>query len=222
LGEENLTSEESLIFLKPDAVLRKKVGAAILQEFLNNKEMSILGFQEISISEELAKKHYQEHEGKAFFPWLVKSIRSAPVLVMIVQGNIQAIRNFLGATFVQKADPTNSIRGKYGIWGGVNSVHASDSLATGTRELELWRNLAKLQKDPTAVDKIKAYIKSWIKYKKDSTVQLRQLCKMLSENHNLKDEVTKKLIPLLKEDCPQVNDQTIRNFAEIIIENVLL
>lgn len=216
-----MTSEESLIFLKPDAVLRKKVGAAILQEFLNNKEMSILGFQEVRITEELAKKHYQEHDGKPFFPWLVKSIRSAPVLAMIVQGNIQAIRSFLGATFVQKADP-NSVRGKYGIWGGVNSVHASDSPATGARELELWKDFTKLQKDPKAIDKINAYIKKWIKYKKDSTVQLRQLCKMLSENHNLKDETNRKLIPLLKDDCPHVDDQTIRNFADVIVENVLL
>lgn len=221
MGEKNLTSEESLIFLKPDAVLRKKVGAAILQEFLNNKEMAILGFQEISISDDLAKKHYQEHEGKPFFPWLVKSIRSAPVLAMIVQGNIQSIRSFLGATFVQKADP-NSVRGKYGIWGGVNSVHASDSPTTGARELELWKNFAKLQKDPKALDKIKGYIKRWIKYKNDSTVQLRQLCKTLSENHNLKDEISKKLIPLLKADCPKANDQTIRNFADVIVENILL
>ncbi len=216
-----MTSEESLVFLKPDAVLRKKVGAAILQEFLNNKEMSILGFQELDISEELAKKHYQEHDGKSFFPWLVKSIRVAPVLAMIVQGNIPAIRSFLGATFVQKAD-SNSIRGQYGIWGGVNSVHASDSPATGARELDLWKNFAQLQKDPKAIDKIKAYIKKWIKYKKDSTTQLRQLCKTLSENHNLRDEINKKLIPLLKEDCQQTDDETIQNFADVIVENVLL
>ena len=221
MGENDLTSEESLIFLKPDAVLRKKVGAAVLQEFLKNKEMTILGFQEISITEELAKRHYQEHEGKPFFPWLVKSIRSAPVLAMIVQGNIQSIRSFLGATFVQKADP-GSIRGKYGIWGGVNSVHASDSPATGARELELWKNFAKLQKDSMATDKIEAYIKTWIKYKKDSTVQLRQYCKMLSENHSLKDETNRNLIPLLKGDCPHVDDQTIRNFSDVIVENVLL
>ncbi|MDD1778358.1 MAG: nucleoside-diphosphate kinase, partial [Candidatus Helarchaeota archaeon] len=179
------------------------------------------GFQEIRITEELARKHYQEHEGKPFFPWLVKSIRSAPVLAMIVQGNIQAIRSFLGATFVQKADPS-SVRGKYGIWGGVNSVHASDSPAAGARELELWNKFAQLQKDPKAIDKIKSYIKKWIKYKNDSTVQLRQVCKMLSENHNLKDETNRNLIPLLKEDCPQIDDQTIRNFIDVIIENVLL
>ena len=110
--------EESLVFLKPDAVLRRGIGAAILQQFLKNDDkFSILAFKEIQVSEDLAKEHYQEHEGKHFFPWLVKSLRTAPVLAMIIRGDIPQIRGFLGATFVQKAD-TNTIRGKYGIWGG--------------------------------------------------------------------------------------------------------
>jgi len=217
-----LTSEEEcLVFLKPDATLRKKIGAAILQEFLTNKEISILAFQEIHVDKQLAKKHYQEHEGKAFFPWLVKSICAAPVLAMIVQGNIQNIRTFLGATFVQKAE-LKTIRGRYGIWGGVNSVHCSDSPETGAKEVELWERLANLRRDSNAVKNIRAYIKKWIKYKKDSTHQLREACRTLSENPDAKEEINKRLISLLKEDCPNTDEEEIRNFAEIIVENVLL
>ncbi|MHA1649619.1 MAG: nucleoside-diphosphate kinase [Candidatus Helarchaeota archaeon] len=213
--------EESLVFLKPDAVLRKSIGAAILQEFLNKKEFSILAFKEIVVSEDLAKKHYKEHEKKHFFPWLVKAVRAAPVLAMIVQGEIKKIRDFLGATFVQKAEP-QSIRGKYGIWGGVNSVHASDSVETGLRELELWKKIANLEKDPDAVKKIKEYIEKWGSSKENNTLKLRNLCKKLTENPELKNQVYQDLIPLLKEDCPEANLNAIQNFAAIIIENVLL
>ena len=215
--------EVSLVFLKPDAVLRKSIGAAILQEFLNNDDkFSIIAFKEVEVSEELAKKHYQEHEGKFFYPWLVKSIRASPVLAMIIQGEIQQIRDFLGATFVHKAD-SDTIRGKYGIWGGINSVHASDSVETGRRELEIWSKMVNLQKDPSAVSKIQAYIREWIdKLKNKNIIQLRDLCKKLDENHSLKEEVYQDLIPILTEECLLSDSKSIQNFANILIENVLL
>jgi nucleoside-diphosphate kinase len=213
--------EESLIFLKPDAVLRRGIGAAILQEFLRNENFSIVAFKEVIVSEDLAKNHYHEHEGKHFFPWLIKAVRAAPVLAMIVQGEIKKIREFLGATFVQKADP-NTIRGKYGIWGGVNSVHASDGVESGLRELELWKKLAKLQKDPKALGKLQAYLKKWITYSKNNTLAMRALCKTLAETPTMKEQTYQQLIPLLKGDCPQADMPTIQNLANIIIENVLL
>ncbi|NVM52985.1 MAG: nucleoside-diphosphate kinase [Candidatus Helarchaeota archaeon] len=215
--------EESLVFLKPDAVLRRSIGAAILQEFLKNDDkFSIVAFKEVQVSADLAKKHYQEHEGKIFFPWLVKSICSAPVLAMIVQGEIQQIRDFLGATFVQKAE-LGTIRGRFGIWGGVNSVHASDSPENGRRELDLWKNLASLNKDLNALKKIKDYITKWINTLKEENVfKLRNLCRNLTENQSRKEEVHRDLTRILAEECPLSDTQTIRNFANIIIENVLL
>lgn len=213
--------EESLVFLKPDAVLRKNIGAAILQEFLNNKNFSILAFEKVVVSEDLAQKHYEEHKGKHFFPWLVKAVRAAPILAMIIQGEVQKIRDFLGATFVQKAEP-NTIRGKYGIWGGINSVHASDSVDSGLRELNLWRNLVNLQTDPEATRKVAVYIEKCNIKKKNNTSKIRRLCKKLAESPEIKERIYQQLVPLLKEDCPFIDSQIIQNFAEIIIENVLL
>ncbi len=215
--------EESLVFLKPDAVLRKGIGAAILQEFLKNaKKFSIMAFKEIEVSEELARKHYQEHEGKFFYTWLVKSLCAAPVLAMIVRGKIDAIREFLGATFVQKAE-LSSIRGKYGIWGGVNSVHASDSPESGRRELELWRMSAGLQKDPDAINKINQYIEKWIDTSKKNIVfELRNCCKRLAEKEITQEEVHGELTHLLTRECPLIDTKTLQNFVNIIIENVVL
>ncbi|NVM27334.1 MAG: nucleoside-diphosphate kinase [Candidatus Helarchaeota archaeon] len=215
--------EESLVFLKPDAVLRKGIGAAILQEFLKNAEkFSVKAFKEIIVSEQLARKHYQEHEGKFFFPWLVKCLCAAPVLAMIIQGDIETIREFLGATFVQKAE-SDSIRGKYGIWGGVNSVHASDSPESGRRELELWKNFTSLNEDLEAPKKIKDYIAKWIEtVKEENVIKLRDLCRNLAEGKSTREEVHREFIRILAEECPLSDTQTIRNFADIVIENVLL
>jgi len=213
---------ECLVFIKPDAFLRKGIGATILQDFLNNEDFSIIAFKEVQVSDDLAKIHYQEHEGKHFFPWLVKAIRASPVLVMIIQGEIQKIREFLGATFVQKANP-QTIRGKYGIWGGINSVHASDSSESGLRELDLWRNKADLQKDYEAPKKIQKYIKKWVNYSKtNNTIKLRELCKKLADKKITKEQLFEQLEVLLKEDCPFTDSKTLENFANIVIENILL
>ncbi len=215
--------EECLVFLKPDAVLRRCIGAAILQEFLKNDDkFSIVAFKEIQVSEELAQEHYKEHKEKYFFPWLVKSIRSAPVLAMIVRGPIQQIRDFLGATFVQKAE-ANTIRGKYGIWGGVNSVHASDCAESGIRELELWNTMVQLEKDAEASEKIQSYINIWSQdLNKENTLKIRELCEKLAENKTTKEQIYSELANLLKLECPEIEDKTIEHFTTIIIENILI
>ncbi|MHA1267651.1 MAG: nucleoside-diphosphate kinase [Candidatus Helarchaeota archaeon] len=216
--------EKCLVFLKPDAVLRKCVGAAILKDFLQTQEkFKILGIKEVQVNEQLARKHYAEHEGKAFFPWLIKSLCSAPVLAMIIEGHIENIREFLGATFVQKAAP-DTIRGKYGIWGGVNSVHASDSIETANRELKLWQKTTGLEDEHDVEKKVKRIIKEWCNNEigTGNTFKIRELCRKLAENKLTKDEIFSQLTVLLTEDCPQSDQQTIMKFTEIIIENILL
>jgi len=213
-----------LVFVKPDAVLRKCTGAAILQEFLDNQDkFSIRAFKEIQVSDDLAKKHYAEHEGKLFFPWLIKSLCSASVLAMIIEGKIEEIRDFLGATFVQKADP-HTIRGKYGIWGGVNSVHASDSQDNGRRELALWKLQAGLKKEPGVIKKIEQYIQECRieNLNPANTIKIREMCKQLADKQLSRAQILEDIIELLKEDCPQCDLVTLRKFADIIIENVLI
>ena len=215
--------DESLVFLKPDAVLRRSIGAAILQEFLENSDkFTILAFKEVQVSATLAKKHYQEHEGKPFFPWLVKSVQAAPVIAMIVRGSVQQIRSFLGATFVQKAEAT-TVRGKYGVWGGVNSVHASDSSESAQRELELWNELVQLKKDTNAVEEIKEYIAKWIEaLNAENTAKIREICGKIADNQITQEDALQGLINILKNECPIADARNIENFAAIVIENILL
>jgi hypothetical protein len=140
---------------------------------------------------------------------------------MIIQGDVQKIRDFLGATFVQKAGP-NTIRGKYGIWGGVNSVHASDSVESGIRELELWEKIVTLQKEPNVTSKITGYIEKWQCNEENNTPQLRDLCRAISETPEIKDKIYPQLISLLQKECPSSDIRSIHSFANIIIENILL
>lgn len=129
--------QTTLIFLKPDTLQRGLMGP-ILQRF-EQKGLTFVGMKLMSVSEELATKHYAEHAERPFFPGLLKFITSSPVLVCAVQGvnAIAVCRNLIGATNGQKAD-AGTIRGDYGMSGGNNLIHGSDSPESAQRELALW------------------------------------------------------------------------------------
>ena len=125
--------------------------SALVLRTLLDRGYKVIAFHEMKVPESLAKMHYAVHEKKPFFPWLVEFLSSAPVLAMILEADdvIQGVRDALGATFVQKADP-NALRGKYGIWAGINIAHASDAPETAAKEIELWTTEGGLVEDANA------------------------------------------------------------------------
>ncbi len=126
--------ERSLIIVKPDAVQRGLIGE-IIKRF-EQRGLRIIGLKLVHVTEELAKKHYAEHEGKPFFEGLVSYITSAPVVLMVLEGKnaIAAARTTIGSTRPHEA-AAGTIRGDLGMDVGRNLVHGSDSPASGEREV---------------------------------------------------------------------------------------
>jgi nucleoside-diphosphate kinase len=182
---------------------------------------NVVAFREMKVSEALAKLHYDVHKEKSFFPWLVDFISSAPVLAMIFEGNdvIQGVRDALGATFVQKADPT-SLRGKYGIWAGINIAHASDASETADNEIKLWTTEGGLSETPDAQEEAEAYIKKYEVGDADYTMELRNVVKSAIENRDLSDDVLKSLIQFLEKDSKGIASDDIRALASAIFDFV--
>ncbi|MHA1143470.1 MAG: nucleoside-diphosphate kinase [Candidatus Helarchaeota archaeon] len=214
--------ERSLVLLKPDAWLRKYIGAKILEEFLNRSDFRIVSFKQIKASPALARKHYEEHEGKSFYQGLIHFICLSPILAMEIEGNnvIKKIRDFLGATFVQKAD-ANSIRGKYGIWAGINLVHASDSPISAERELNLWKEHGKMERLPDSIQEVKKYVSKWKTHAINRTQELRRLCKELIERPENQKRIKSALTLELEKECVETDSDTITRFADIIMNNIL-
>lgn len=129
--------ETTLIFCKPDAVQRGLTGRIVAR--FEAKGLQLVGMKLMMVPEDLARKHYAEHEGKPFYDGLIKFVTSSPVVVMAIRGvNAVAVcRNLIGATNGQKAAP-GTIRGDFGMSGGYNMVHGSDSPESAERELALW------------------------------------------------------------------------------------
>ncbi len=138
--------ERSLIILKPDAVQRGLIGTIIGR--LEQRGLKLIGMKLMQIDEELARKHYGEHEGKPFYSGLVSYITSGPVVVIAVAGAnvIEVIRNTVGATNPAKAAP-GTIRGDYAVSIGRNLIHASDKPESGEREVQNFFTDAELLQD---------------------------------------------------------------------------
>ena len=129
--------ERTLILVKPDAFARGLTGE-IIRRF-EDKGLKITALRHMQVTEDLAKQHYAEHDGKPFFGELVEFITSGPIVALVLEGEsaIKAARQVIGATNPLEAAP-GSIRGDFAIAVGQNMVHGSDSPESGEREAKLF------------------------------------------------------------------------------------
>jgi len=215
------TVEQSFVIIKPDGTVRRRVSALALKALLD-QGLKVKAFKEMKVSESLAKMHYDIHKDKPFFPWLVDFISSAPVLTIIFEADnaIQTIRDTLGATFVQKAEP-DSVRGKYGIWAGINIAHASDAPETATNEIALWTTHGGLSQSPDAQEKAEAYIARYISGDVDYTMEIRETVKNAIAKGNTSDRILEKLTDLLGKDADGISSDQIQALAKTIFDFII-
>jgi nucleoside-diphosphate kinase len=141
--------EKTLILIKPDGLKRRLTGLAI--DRIENGGFELIGAKVVSVSEELAKEHYDALKDKPFFPNLIRYIRGEfhgiknnKVLALVYKGEnaISQIRKIVGATNPEEAE-SGTIRGSFGRistkHGQIeNVVHASGNKEDADREIKLW------------------------------------------------------------------------------------
>ena len=129
--------ERTLILIKPDAFARGLSGEIIAR--FERKGLRLVAMQLLTMSRDMAAKHYAEHEGKGFYEELVTFITSGPLVAMVIEGEqaVVAARQVIGATDPLQAT-TGSIRGDLAIEVGQNMVHGSDSPESAAREVALF------------------------------------------------------------------------------------
>jgi nucleoside-diphosphate kinase len=132
-----MTTERTLILIKPDGVQRALIGRII--ERYEQRGLRIVGIKMVHADRALAERHYAVHRDKPFFAGLVEFITSAPLVAMAVEGPkaISVCRDINGATRPAEAAP-GTIRGDMALDTGHNLVHGSDSPETAATELALW------------------------------------------------------------------------------------
>jgi nucleoside-diphosphate kinase len=129
--------ERTLILIKPDAVERRIAGEILSR--IEARGFTVRAGKLLTVSRDLADRHYAEHREKPFFAELVAFITSGRTWALAVEGEgaIDTLRRTIGATNPAEADP-GTIRGDLAMSMPDNLVHGSDSQESAERELALW------------------------------------------------------------------------------------
>lgn len=119
-------ADRTLLFVKPDGVRRALIGEIIGR--IERKGLRIVGLKMLRFTPELARKHYEEHVSKPFYPGLEKFVLSGPVVAMVVEGDdvVELTRAMMGKTKHTEAAP-GTIRGDFAFSTTENLIHGSDS-----------------------------------------------------------------------------------------------
>ena len=130
--------DRTLIICKPDAVERGLVGEIIGR--FERKGLKLAAAQLRVLSVETLARHYEEHQGKAFYDDLVKFMSRGPVLVAVIEGvpdTWKVVRQMVGATDPLQASP-GTVRGDLGSEFTENLIHGSDSAESAEREIGIF------------------------------------------------------------------------------------
>ena len=129
--------------IKPDAVGRGLI-AEVFGRF-ERRGFVVRGLKLLHVSQEQAAAHYEEHQGKPFYPGLVEFITSGPAVAMVLEGPaaIPTVRAMMGATNPLDSAP-GTIRGDLALELGENVVHGSDSPESAEREIAIYFTPAEL------------------------------------------------------------------------------
>jgi nucleoside-diphosphate kinase len=136
-----VSTEKTLILVKPDGVARGLVGEVISR--IEAKGYAIDSLRMLQADRALLEKHYAEHIGKPFYEPLVEFMMSGQIVAIVASGNrvIEGFRSLAGATDPTVAAP-GTIRGDLARDQGTkvvqNIVHGSDSPESAAREIQIF------------------------------------------------------------------------------------
>ncbi|XCD69114.1 nucleoside-diphosphate kinase [Candidatus Liberibacter asiaticus] len=129
--------EKTFSMIKPDAVKRNLIGSIVKE--LEDYGLCVVAAKFCWMNRKQVEDFYLIHKDRPFFPELVQAMISGPVFLQVLKGEeaISKNREVMGDTDPKKA-LKGTIRNKYGISIGENSIHGSDSLKTALEEISYW------------------------------------------------------------------------------------
>ncbi|XP_035460794.2 thioredoxin domain-containing protein 6 isoform X3 [Scophthalmus maximus] len=153
-GEEERV-ERTLALIRPDAA-RENRGDILAQ--IHKSGFSVALQREVMLTEEQVRQFYLQHVEEDYFPALLRSMTSGPVLALALArtGAVHHWRSILGPADVNKAkeESPDCLRAQFAVEDGpVNQLHGSASHEEAEREIDFFfpkqRTLAVIKPDAT-------------------------------------------------------------------------
>jgi nucleoside-diphosphate kinase len=125
----------TLFIIKPDAVAAGRTGMILARVEAAGFAIREMSMTHLTLDE--ARRFYQVHEKRPFYPELCAFMSSGPCVPCLLEGGNDAIdrlRNLMGATDSRNAAP-GTIRAEFGTDIQANAVHGSDGPDTARQEI---------------------------------------------------------------------------------------
>jgi len=129
--------DRTLFIVKPDAVERNLIGRILAH--VEEAGFHLIAGRYTRLEKLQAEEFYAEHKERPFFGELVAYMTSGPVFLTALEGDggPLRLREVIGSTDPAQA-AEGTVRKRFGLDKGRNSVHASDSVASAEREIKLF------------------------------------------------------------------------------------
>jgi nucleoside diphosphate kinase len=191
---------EALLIFKPDSAHRLAARAGLWSWLQTERAWKLDALTWYQAPAPLIESHYDFLQGRPFFPWLVDFMSALPVLVGRLTAEpdaLEQMRYELGETRIAESRP-GSLRERYGIFGGCNCLHLSDSPETGAAEVARWSQWTDLSAARVELDAGGG--------RPDHTYHLRSLAAQINGGRHV-DLATQEVKRLLREESELEGDQ---------------
>jgi nucleoside-diphosphate kinase len=200
---------DALLIFKPDASYRLAVRAGIWGWLSSERDWKVESLAWFQPPASLIESHYDFLKGRPFFPWLVDFMTALPLAVGRVTASgetLEQMRHDLGETRIAQSRP-GSLRERYGIYGGVNCLHLSDSPETGSAEIKRWSEFVQL--DEVSVDLAADSDKP------DHTYRLRSLATQVAGGFHV--ELASQVVRELLAEESEIDGDRLQALSRIIL-----
>lgn len=145
--------EKTLVLIKPDAVQRNLIGEIISR--FEKKGFKVVGMKMVQMDEPTLKKWYYQYAEAPFFPKIASYMSWTPIIALVLEGYnaVDLVRRIIGTRKGYEAE-AGSIRGDWGMSGGNNLVHASDSKENAKREMEIVFGVGEIHEYKTITEEL--------------------------------------------------------------------
>jgi nucleoside-diphosphate kinase len=200
---------DALLIFKPDAAYRLAPRAGLWSWLATEREWKLESLDWFQPAASLIEDHYDFLKGRPFFPWLVDFMTALPLVVGRVSASgesLERMRFDLGETRIAQSRP-GSLRERFGIYGGVNCLHLSDSPDSGAAEVKRWSSFVQL-------DEVKARLET-TSDRPDHTYHLRSLATQVASGIHV-DLASQAIRALLAEEC-ELGGQQLEGLQRITL-----
>ena len=124
--QKKIMNNKTFMMIKPDAVEWGLTGKILAD--ITDAGFKIIELKMVKLSLNDAKRFYKIHENRPFFDDLTTYMSRSPIVAAVLSKDnaVDEFRKLIGSTDPSEADE-GTIRKKYALSKGENSVHGSDS-----------------------------------------------------------------------------------------------